>query len=518
MVYVRRYIVGALLLCLVSSGCIAQSLDSLNGAPSIERLDSIVFKQQRRLDSLQQSTLHSFFALKHSYDSISETASLKNRSITIRIDSLNALNLPTDKLRLTLDSVSQFKTARLDSITNKVEALKARALGTLDGMSLTEDLTVKTRSLNSAIGKLDASLPVPELPNLDFNELPPGFSRLDNQLTGLNSPTIPNLNLPDASLPKVENPLSNQSNPGVPQVNLPIEISGDVTAPLDQYQQQLSSALPTGLNSLPGSLEENARDMADMDAIEEQIGNAEGMGTLPVQPTDPEALKERAVTEVRKQAVNHFAGKEEQLQQAMDRLSTYKKKYASIQNIADLADKRPNEMRDRSFVERLVPGLAFQIGRRDDWLLDVNPYLGYRFNGRLTIGAGWNQRIAYNTDSQGFNPESRIYGPRAYGEYGIGKGFCGRLELEYMNTHVPPPFASNPENPTGREWVFGALAGMKKQYRITSHLRGTIVLLYSLYDPDHRSPYGNRLNMRFGVELRPTRGTKQPATDKLKKN
>src|SRR5690606_40766701 len=87
-----------------------------------------------------------------------------------------------------------------------------------------------------------------------------------------------------------------------------------------------------------------------------------------------------------------------------------------------------------------------------------------------------------------------------FGAYDIGKGFSGRLEAECMNTYVPPQFASRPDSPAGREWVVGVLAGMKKTYTITRRLKGTVAVLYNLYDPYHRSPYKSRLNGRFGVE------------------
>jgi hypothetical protein len=36
-------------------------------------------------------------------------------------------------------------------------------------------------------------------------------------------------------------------------------------------------------------------------------------------------------------------------------------------------------MRDKSFVERLVPAINLQLMQRNVWMLDVNPSLGYRF-------------------------------------------------------------------------------------------------------------------------------------------
>src|SRR5690606_42153582 len=79
-----------------------------------------------------------------------------------------------------------------------------------------------------------------------------------------------------------------------------------------------------------------------------------------------------------------------------------------------------------------------QIHRKDAWMVDFNLYTGYRFNPRLTAGVGWNQRVAYNANEYEFDPDLRVFGPRLYGEFGVGEGFSFRLESEYMNTRITP--------------------------------------------------------------------------------
>lgn len=305
--------------------------------------------------------------------------------------------------------------------------------------------------------------------------------------------------LTETSLPSFEI-LSSEQVPGIDVTSGNV---GDLVEPLAPVKQQGTDVIPVippDAESAATVIESKATGAVEATGVTGQLDEAGAINPLPATPGDPQAVKKELIEDGKKMAVNHFAGKEEQLQQAMDRLSAYKKKYHSFESVLDLPKKAPNAMRGKPFIERLVPGLALQIGRTDHWLLDVNPYLGYRFTGRITAGAGWNHRFAYNTDANAFSSGPAIYGPRAYGEYSVGKGFSGRLELEYMNTYVPALFASNPDNPDNREWVFGVMTGMKKEYRITRRLKGTALLLYNLYDPHHRSPYRNRLNGRFGVE------------------
>lgn len=208
-------------------------------------------------------------------------------------------------------------------------------------------------------------------------------------------------------------------------------------------------------------------------------------------------LKEKA----KKAAVDHFAGKEEQLKAAMEKMSKYKQKYSSMKRIKDLTQKRRNEMSDKPLIERIVPGLGIQFQKRgENLLVDFNPYAGYRFTSRIVAGTGWNQRIGYNTSLYSFSPEARVYGPRAFGEFKLGKGFSPRAELELMNTGLPT-LSQTTYDPSIREWVWGAFAGMKKEYKLFKNIKGTALVMVRLFNYEHKSPYTDVLNVRFGFEF-----------------
>src|SRR6188474_1032418 len=111
-------------------------------------------------------------------------------------------------------------------------------------------------------------------------------------------------------------------------------------------------------------------------------------------------------------------------------------------------------MKGKPIIERLVPGIAIQLQKKDDDVLtDFNLYFGYRFTRRFTSGAGWNQRVGYNTDHYNWsNDKTHIYGPRIFSEYKLSRGFSPRAELETMNTFVPPFVKKLPVDPGSREW------------------------------------------------------------------
>ncbi|HEX5171924.1 MAG TPA: hypothetical protein VFW11_22245 [Cyclobacteriaceae bacterium] len=449
------------------------------------------------LDSIRSKTNESFGKLKHSYDSVTSIVDKATSHIQHRIDSLNNLNLPKNDLTSKLDSITQWRVQKLKGIQTKVDELKSSANEEIQSLDLPKELAEKSGQLTSLVDKYDATIPDTSSPDLNVGgNLSLDLPKIDNPLSG-------------RSLPGINNPLSGQQLPTAPEMNLPDANLPDVNIPstdingvsdqISQYQNKITEAGPQNLEDVQAIAEKEASNYAQLGDVQKQMSEADQLANIS-QLKDEKAVKEKLKEEVKKQAVNHFAGKEQQLQQAMEQMSKYKKKYESVQSLAELPKKQPNPLHNKPFIERLVPGIALQIHRKDAWMVDFNPYVGYRFNEHLTAGLGWNQRIAYNFDINEFQQHFQIFGPRVYGEYKVGKGFSGRLEAEYMKTIVPSQFSSGQTDDKGREWVFSTMAGLKKDYRFVGRVKGTVMLMYNLYDPSNRSPY-ERLNMRFGFEF-----------------
>jgi hypothetical protein len=157
-------------------------------------------------------------------------------------------------------------------------------------------------------------------------------------------------------------------------------------------------------------------------------------------------------------------------------------------------------MKGKPLIERLVPGLYFQYQQKNYNLFDFNLYAGYRISGRFTSGLGWNQRYAYDRRKHEWNSkQGGIYGPRAYVDFKLGKGFIAHLETEVMNTFVPSTLRTVTDI-GHREWVWGMMTGMKKEYKIYKNLKGTVLLQYNLFNPKFKAPYVDRLNSRIGFE------------------
>jgi hypothetical protein len=213
-------------------------------------------------------------------------------------------------------------------------------------------------------------------------------------------------------------------------------------------------------------------------------------------------MEKLAMEQVQKQAVNHFAGKEKELQSAMSQINKYKKKYASLSSIKDIPKRARNTMHGKPLIERLVPGISLQVLKKGTALIDFNPQAGYRFNGRLTVGTGWNERIGFLRYAH-VTLKDRIYGPRTFAEFKFKKGFAVRGDIEAMNTIVPPLITGiNSADPSSRHWVWGVFGGMKKEYTISKGIRGNLQIMYNFHDRFFKiSPYADRLNVRMGFEF-----------------
>lgn len=452
-------------------------------SPQIQA-DSLLAPWHDKLDSLQQSFYEESNQLKASGKA--RLASIDSSQSRVRhtIDSLQSLQMPTEKYTRKLDSLTQQREKTVASLNQKMEDLKSKTTGRINDLKLPPKLQEKAASIAKNI--TDFQLPAKDLniPSLSLPDNP--LKSLDGLNTSVSSPVGEIGNVPAIEgLPK-----------GLDLGGLP-NVTGDIAG----YQDELQNV--TG----------NLKDVQQLpDAAEGKIASMAGVKDMPTQSDvldpmlkgaqSPDALKEQAKQQVKQVAVNHFAGKEQVLKEAMDKMSKLKQKYSSLNSLSEVPKRRPNEMRGKPLKERILPGIALQVQKKgDNILVDFNPYAGYRFTGRLTAGLGWNHRVAYNRHHNGFDHRHSIYGPRAYGEFRIGKGFSPRAELEVMNTLVPPPIIFSPAEYGNREWVGGIFAGMKKEYRFLKNVKGTAMIMARVINPHHKSPYNDVINMRIGFEF-----------------
>ncbi|WP_276365359.1 hypothetical protein [Chryseolinea sp. H1M3-3] len=458
----------------------AQSIDSL--ITSVSSVDTLTKKANEKLDSIHTSAAIRYHSLKNSYDSIVSVADDKIIRLNYQIDSLRTFNLPTTKLTHKLDSIGKFKNEKIAAVTFQVEKLRSDVYQKVNSLQLPPALSGKAGQLTSTVDMLNVSLP-----NTDL-------------LTSFQNPM-------DFDVPTIKNPLSGQELGGLnlPNVNAPsVGVDGlaNVGDQVNQVQSEIGR-LPTDTDDVGKLAETQATNISAIADVEKEISQANDVPKMAGTLQDQEQLRQRVVSEVKEQAVEHFAGKQEQLNRAMESISKYKNKFPTVTSLNDLPKKRPNEMKSKPFTERIVPGVAFQLQKRNgDLLVDLNAYMAYRFTTRLSAGGGWNQRIGYSTHWNNWTSKDvRIYGPRAFSEYKVARGFSARIEVETMNSFVPSPLRRTAQDLGNREWVWGVFAGIKKEYKFMKKIKGSTMIMCRLFDPHRKSPYADVVNARFGFEF-----------------
>lgn len=509
------------LLLLSSLNTLAQSPDSLEKTrlqefdSSRTRINNNIDNFQNKINSLTNPNLNSILsnhrkrskAKLDSLGAIHELDSMKH-GLTTKIDSLNKLNLPTDKYTAKLDSLKQIDPQRYANLVNSkihdVEGKLNNPINNIEG-KVNDKLNLMRQE-----GGANANLPG----NLDTKDLSLGKDlNVNPDLTkdiNINKDLTVNTDL--------NNPIKGITQPKIgeiDQLNGVKDKLGDanqVTDKIQSYQGDVSKIANGDLantKEIPQTFENKVASVDELKDLQKQSGELDKAKGMIGQGNDPEAMKKMAENEIQKQAVNHFQGQEQVLKTAMDKMSKLKQKYSNVNSLEDLAKRPKNPMNEKPLIERIIPGITLQIVKSNYFMIDVNPVVSYRVTKKFNGGLGWNQRFAFSKWNQ-YAPDARIFGPRVYGVYSFNRGFSVKAEIEKMNALVP----LSPTSSDGtRQWVWSMWIGLKKDYKFMGKVRGNVQMLYNLYDDHDNSPYVDRLNVRMGFELPMKKKVKPVAED-----
>lgn len=482
------------------------------------KIDSIDQKSLKKIDSIQSSFKFKTDSLQQFYKEPLSKIDSAILSVQHKVDSLTSFKLPTGKLTNKMDSLNQLKSTTIGELNGKVNQLKSKVTASLMEVTLPpqmqDPLNELTKSINSYM---------PSLPNGKLQEFQPG------KLPGLKE-----LDIPKGKIPDVKNlgelrkniPKSDELNKLTGELGKVKEITGDVSG-LAKDAQSIATGKMEEVKHIDKAIEKQALKIDEVQELQKQAGAINPLSEAGLTGTDPEALKKQAAELAKKEAMetvkaeatNHFVGKEELLQKSMDKMTKLKGKYSEVKSMAELPKKLPNPLRDMPFIERIVPGVTFQIQKNDYFLLDVNVYAMYRITPRFSAGAGWVERLPF--DKLTFQQSmERAYGPRAAFQFNWTKGISFTFLPEVINANVPPQLTKNPTDIENREWVWSAFVGIKKEFTVYKNIKGNTEALYDIYDPESKAPYVERFSIRFGFEFpikkKPRVKNKQDATGSAK--
>jgi hypothetical protein len=433
----------------------------------IKKADSVTLAFQSKVDSIQQG-----------YQKQINNLNATRNKLQSKIDSLNNLKVPTEKLTKQLDSLNRLQSQKLNEVTTKINTLKAKATKSLDEINLPQELQGPVKNLKQSINGF-------ALPGTNYSNLSIGNVDLPN--------------FPNAQLPTLTDQIKLDPN----LKNFPSELNQlNGLGNLGTYAEDVKQLTQGNLNEIKSVDKLIENKVAGMEGMEQL---QEGKALIEKAKPDSAALANMAKEVVQEQILNaaqdHFAGKEAVLQQAMDKMSKLKNKYSEVKSLSELPKRLPNPLKGKPFIERFVPGISFQIQKSQFLLIDVNPTLLYKIRPRLSVGAGWNERLPF----EGWKITSdneRIYGPRVIVQFLWTKGINLSLQPEVMNTTIPPALAYRMGlDPTHRKWITSIFGGIKKGFTVYKSMKGYSEMLYNFRDKDGMSPYADKLNVRFGFEF-----------------
>ncbi len=446
------------------------------------KADSIHSGFQFKVDSLQ-------LAYKKPFDKIDATS----RSLQHKIDSLQTLKLPTDKLTAKLDSVKSLGTKKIAELNQKVEKLKGKATESLKSLNLPPEMQGPVDKLQQSVGSYKIPMVNGKIPDLGIGGTKiPGLEIPK----GMNAPSLGNTKIPGVEGVGEIKELKNLTNETK-------ELS-KLTGEAGKYGKDIQNISKGKLNevkNLDKTAEEEAKKMVGSKELDGMTGDLEKYKKQLGGRPDSAALsmaKQEAKEMVMKEATNHFAGKEEILKGAMDKMAKLKTKYSEVRSMADLPKGYQNPLKGKPFIERLVPALTLHFMSEKNFLIDINPSVAYRIFPRLKSGIGWNERITFASWVPSIT--DRVYGLRNYTEFTLPKGFQARADIEYLNAIIPPLLINTTD--TGkRDWEWSLVVGLKKDFKIAKSLSGNVQTMYRVWSDHDKVPFPDRLTIRMGFEL-----------------
>jgi hypothetical protein len=303
-------------------------------------VDSVHKQFVHRADSLQKGYVGSLYKIQSSIEKLNH-----------KKDSLSHLQLQTKSVTDSINSLQQKKTAKLKELDSKIDNVKSETLTKISALHLPPQAQDEVDALTKNVHGFTVPgnfFEMPEMPDLSKSL---------------------SLSLPSdlISIPATNIPSLQKFNLGS---------LGQMERSLDKRLSQLQSAdnMKSFEQTALKELSQNA-EVKSLLTAEGQVKEMEGELSYVKDVKGAEAMAEKQL----QPAINHFAGKEKELQSAMSQMSNYKQKYSEVISLAKLSKRSPNPFKDKPWIERLVPGLNYFFLSRNAVFIDFNPYVGWRF-------------------------------------------------------------------------------------------------------------------------------------------
>jgi len=185
-------------------------------------------------------------------------------------------------------------------------------------------------------------------------------------------------------------------------------------------------------------------------------------------------------------------------------LQELKNQFPGLNNAAEMPDFKPNEMRSKTFKQRLQFGTSFQFGKATNFLpgtADIGVQLAYKLNMKSSVGIGTGYKLGLGSGINNIKLSFAGMGLRSFvdwklkGNFFVNGGFEYNYNASFRNFRDLPSYNSSNTS----LWKPAALIGINKKYKI-GKVKGNMMLLYDFL-AKQKAPQTQALVFRFGYDF-----------------
>jgi hypothetical protein len=481
-------------------------------------------------------------ALKKQKVSLRKTDTLKNKTLVFA----DSLTIPKVE---TADTLKTFTVKVQDSVSTTVTTLRMEEKSLGDSLEQAQGTIIE--SINKEATGLESQLR--EKPDSLINHVDQKFSdfqnKVDTKAEAINNelesvlktdldipeasvpqvPTLPevpdldkklstdNLKLPEAvgleDLAKVSEKLVLPDLAGMKEMNVPegfdqlkkasqeMDKVDGALAKAEEYETDLIN-LKDGngddVKNLPDQAEKKVLEVDEVKFLDEnakKLASQKAKHEALLQRYQDKKLLQEEIKRKKENVANDLLNKNSAaFKEAQANIAKAQKLNPVVQSFKDMPAKRTNEIKDKPFYERLIPGISLQAYNTSAFSMDFSPHLGYRLTERWSVGLGVVYRAGFNERYSSFVRSEGIYGFRNYISFKAIKGFYlhGEFETLRLAERVKPPAETN-----FQQNVYASHFGVGKQYPISRKINGTLLALYRI-EYDGHLPGMSKINLRVG--------------------
>lgn len=190
----------------------------------------------------------------------------------------------------------------------------------------------------------------------------------------------------------------------------------------------------------------------------------------------------------------------QQIDEARGKLNELKDKFPDLDNAGEMPDFKPSPMKNKSLFQRLEFGANIQFQKSNQYFpttADIAGQVGYKFHKNGVLGVGAAYKLGMGTGWSHVVITHQGMGIRSFVDWKLKGTFFvnGGLEKNRVTT-----ISQLSAIPAWSGWQSSALLGISKKYKVSSKVKGNIVLLYDFLakqNPATTSPIKLRLGYNF---------------------